>query len=556
MIDSRPTLTVLALLSCAYLLAFIPPNLTGAKDPNMLGAFRQELPEYGSDEATQFGTLTRMTRFEASPYKTLKNMLFYNQYFYGYTFFLSSMVVILPLRLIEHFFETSIPTSFYMMVLRQLSPIFMVTAILLLVYLWTGFRSVARSVLLFIFLGSIPAVFLNNMFWHPDSLVTLFVVLTIFSLAKDELRFGRWFYLAAASSGLATGTKVIGLFFFLSVGVCLLLGFVHRRLDLKLVFKHGVLFVAVMAAAIVFSNPLLLLPSEAKAYYKVQSFVAERNAWGWDRARDTGPMSWYLESGAGGAPALRESFGFWWIYLLALLSSLFGVVYNRDKRIVYVIILTWILPISIYMLYFVGSKGARYFIPVLLPFFSCIGATSGWRFDRRRGPQNRSTFIIGAASVVLCALQFAYYIPRDIGWYTRVLERESRSSSLHFYWELRDRFLSSLPSDKRLTVARDWKVYVPPSSNLLDNGTGNFDYDYVNVIKPDVILLTKGEIDLRSDPGAVQNSFPADREQLLKSYDFYRNAKSNSIVGFNKLFETDFAVAFVGTKNEVRGPNH
>src|SRR5262249_17864443 len=157
-----------------------------------------------------------------------------------------------------------------------LSPIFMVTAILLLVYLWTGFRSAARSVLLFIFLGSIPAVFLNNMFWHPDSLVTLFVVLTIFSLAKDELRFGWWFYLAAASSGLATGIKVIGLFFFLSIGTYLLFGLVHRRLDLKRVFKHGGLFVAVMVAAIVVSNPLLLLPTEAKGYYTVLSSVAER----------------------------------------------------------------------------------------------------------------------------------------------------------------------------------------------------------------------------------------------------------------------------------------
>src|SRR5262249_19938486 len=178
MINNRRTLTALALLSCAYLSAFIPPNLTGAKDYMMVGVFRDELPEYGTDEGVQIQRLALMTQFEASPYKTLKNMVFYNYYFYGYTFFLSSMLAILPLRLIEHFFQMSISTSLYMMVLRQLSPIIMVTAILLLVYLWTGFRSASRSVLLFIFLGSIPAVFLNNMFWHPDSLVTLFVVLT------------------------------------------------------------------------------------------------------------------------------------------------------------------------------------------------------------------------------------------------------------------------------------------------------------------------------------------------------------------------------------------
>src|SRR5262245_40243235 len=153
-----------------------------------------------------------------------------------------------------------------MVILRQLSPLFMLTAIMLLVYLWTEFKSMMQSVFLFVFLGCIPAIFLNNMFWHPDSLVTLFVVLTIFSLAKDKLRFGTWYYIAAASCGLATETKVMGLFFFLSVAVYLVLGLMHQRVTLKCILKHGFMFFVVMVLTVVISKPLLLIPSVAKQY--------------------------------------------------------------------------------------------------------------------------------------------------------------------------------------------------------------------------------------------------------------------------------------------------
>src|SRR5262249_30276102 len=161
---------------------------------------------------------------------------------------------------------------------------------------------------------------------------------TIFSLVKDDLNFGVWFYVAAASCGLAAGVKIVGLFFFLSVATYLLLGLAQSRLTLGVAIKRGVLFVLVMAGAIIVSNPLLLLPSFARTFLIVLNRQAVNNA-NWGMPRPHGVLPWYTE-------ALRWGFGFWWIYALALLSCLLGIRYNEKKRLLNIIVLTWVTPLS------------------------------------------------------------------------------------------------------------------------------------------------------------------------------------------------------------------
>jgi len=65
------------------------------------------------------------------------------------------------------------------------------------------------------------------------SLAVFFVVLTLFLLDRDDGRFGLDFTLAAFSTGLAAGTKVIGLFFVLTIPTYLLVGIVSKKLTLQ-----------------------------------------------------------------------------------------------------------------------------------------------------------------------------------------------------------------------------------------------------------------------------------------------------------------------------------
>jgi hypothetical protein len=538
--NNRAAKTALILMSSAYFLAFIPTSLTGAKDLNMLTAFRKEIPEYGTDEGAIFEQTKRLTTLGGSPIQTIKNMLgnYYN-HAYGYLFFLVSALAIFPLRVAEQFFHAEVSTTAYMVIVRQMSPLFMLIAINLFVYLWTGFKSLGKSVLLFLFLASVPAIFFNNMFWHPDSLATLFVVLTIFCLSRDDLRFGNWFYAAAISCGLATGTKVIGLFFFLSIPVYLLLGLIRESLSFRTLLKHAAMFLLLMALAIVASNPLILLPGTATQYVGTLSGLAGLNAWGWQVEAAKGPASWYSE-------ALRDSFGFWWIYVLVLLVSGVSIVSNPRKRILNIMILTWIAPLSLYMLWSVGYKGAHYFIPVFLPGMSLIGNLFELNIVRE-GTTIRRGAVLGlfAASMLLCVTQFVYYVSADLELYTRVHDREIRSASIGFYRQLHDAYIASLEPGRRLTIVREYRIYYPSSANWNDRASSHIDYAYINEIQPDLILLTRESIDYQSDLTLANRIAPVLREQWQKDYEFFRDAKADSLKGFRKVLETDFAVAFV-----------
>ena len=535
------------LLCCVCFVLFIPPNLTGAKDPNMLAAFRLELPEYGTDEFALFQQTMAMTTVGATPYGTLVNFAIPQNYFYGYPFFLTSALPILPLRLIEQLSDITIPTVVYAVIVRQLSVLFMLLAVGLLVHAWTGFRSVATSVPLFVFLAAIPAVFFNNMFWHPDSLVTLFSVLTIFCLSKDDLRLGRWYVFAAVACGLATGTKLIGLFFFLTVLIYLVLGFAHGRLSIKQVFAFGAEFAGVMAFTMIAVNPTLLIPAIATQYASALGTLAELNSWGWDVERPKSPLSWYTD-------ALRDNFGFWWIYAIALSFCVSGIVKNPQKRLLNIMILTWTLPLSTYMLFSVGYKGARYFIPIMLPVLSCIGnvldrAVVEW--VRRR----RAALYAVTISILLCAVQFAYYVVADIDIYGRVLHREARSAALEFHQQLYEEFLAGLPTHQPLTVLREARVYVPPSQYWKDLATyATLDYEYIDRTMPDLILLSREFVEAQSDKAMLSRIAPLARSQWLKGYEFYRDAQRGSIRGFRQVLTTSFGLAFFRAEHESSKP--
>jgi hypothetical protein len=534
------TIVLIIVLFVTCFLLFVPPNSSGAKDPNMLPAFRDELQEFGTDEWVQFGVLMKMARVGPTAYETLYNVLFYNYFPYGYSFFSTSLIAILPVKLANAVFRTNLPTYAYMIILRQLSPLWTLAAITLLAYLWTGFKSAGKSVVLFLFLLSIPAVFQINMFWHPDGLAILFVVLTIFSLVKDDLNFGVWFYVAAASCGLAAGVKIVGLFFFLSVATYLLLGLAQSRLTLGVAVKRGVLFVLVMAGAIVISNPLLLIPSIAREFVIAVNRQAVFNTnWG-GVPRPHGVLPWYSET-------LRWGFGFWWIYALALLSCLLGIRYNRKKRLLNIIVLTWAAPLSVYIVYTVGAASffSHYFVPTLLPLMSCMGNLFNLPVQAPSGKWRRPAVIAAGVCVILCTVQFGYYVVADVHTYAAVLERESNSSSLRFYRQLQESYLSRLPQNSQLTILREPKLYVPPSPNWQDHAVYVMDYDDLKRFQPDLLLVSK-EIMNNILERRSQFSYP---EKEPKSLEFYADVKVNKVVGFHKQLETDLAIAFARDGN-------
>ena len=192
-------------------------------------------------------TLTAGETFSA----TLYHIFIYEDYHYGYPFYALSQLVLLPVALLAGagFAER---TQLNLLLLRQLVSVLpLLLAGLVAVGIATRLRSTWKAALLYLVILTAPGIYTYNIrFWHPDGLNALFVVLVIFFLARDRLRFGRNFYLAAVLCGLSIATRLYGAFFFLSVGGCLLAGLLQKRIRFRQALLHGVGFILVMAAVL------------------------------------------------------------------------------------------------------------------------------------------------------------------------------------------------------------------------------------------------------------------------------------------------------------------
>ena len=164
------------------------------------------------DEYAQYPYVIHMLTPGETFYQSVRNFVVYLHYYYGYPFYFFSALSLLPVKWIFGS-DWALQTPLIMLVLRQMINVLpILLSIYLLVWLQTRFKSRLRSILLFLLLISLAAVFANNLWWHPDSLLTFFSVLTIFFLVKDEFHFGKYFYLSAVSCGLAFAIRSRELF--------------------------------------------------------------------------------------------------------------------------------------------------------------------------------------------------------------------------------------------------------------------------------------------------------------------------------------------------------
>ena len=524
------TLLILAGVGLLYFIAFIFPNLTGAEDANMLALFEV-------DEYAQYPHVIRMLTPGPNAYQTIRNFFIYLHYYYGFPFYFFSALSILPIKLISGL-GWSEQTALIVMVLRQIINVLpMLISVLLLVYMQTKFKSLWKSIGLFILLLSIPAIVVNNQWWHPDSLVFLFIVLTIFFLHRDELQFKKNFFFAAISCGLAIGTKHLGIFFVLTIPAYLIWGLIGKHITLKKSIFHAILFVVVMTLTVVASNPLLLLPIERGEIINIFKVQWIQSSTGVLLANTDPFFTWgnYPED-------FRIHYGELFFILLTLASVIVGVI-KKEKRLLNFLILTWMIPLTSIILIF-GTRRTHYFIPVLLPAFSClinyfpnfnkasdIVKTKDWG---TRIKQIVLPIIIGSLIIV----QFVIFLGTDVSIYKQTLNRENASPSIGFYSDI-EGMLSSKLEDEKLVIYRDWRIYFPPNDNWrVEMNWDMGSYDYINDLNPDLIILETENVQLFADPDTIHKAVEPDEMRVLNA--FYGDAARDELPGYKLLYRDGF----------------
>src|SRR5664280_1992605 len=234
---------LLLFMAVVAFVLFALPNAAASQNLAMVQIFQP-------DEAAPLSYIMKMIAPAPTLNLALRHFIFYDYYYYGFPFFAASALLLLPLQWLGRL--GAIPLV--MLILRQfVSVLPMLAALLLLVFMQDGFRTY-RSPVLFAFLLVIPAVVQNNSWYHPDGITFLLVVLTIYFLKRDNLRFGWNFLLAAIMSGVATATKLVGAYFFLAVGLALLLGLLLKKASWKRLVVMAAAFLLTMGLAYLIAN--------------------------------------------------------------------------------------------------------------------------------------------------------------------------------------------------------------------------------------------------------------------------------------------------------------
>ena len=347
-----------ALIGLVYFGLLCIPNLRGAQTEGMLA-------KTSIDEPVTYPYVVRMLTPAHSPKELFERWVIYGDYHYGYPFYLLSALVVLPVRLVYGGLFVN-HTGLNLFLLRQLISVLpMLLACILVVYLFTSFRSGWQTfVLLGVLLTTRGIVRQNIQWWHPDALSVLAVVLTLFFLTRDRLRFGRNFYIAALACGLAAIIKLAGLFFFLAVGGYLAAGLIRKVLTLRKALIAGLLFLGIMLATMLVSEPVVYNAGARQEIVKIQVYKSGEL----DKGYTHDDPYYYTKGLQFWEWTLTRWFGNPWMLGFALLSLLAGCVWGPN-RLLNRLILGWILPYSIYLGWFVAVKPDQYWLPVIVPLY-------------------------------------------------------------------------------------------------------------------------------------------------------------------------------------------
>ncbi len=531
---SRVTKWGMIIIGLIYFSLMIFPNLTGVQDWNMLSIFEK-------DEFAQHEHVIRMLTPGNTFYDTVRHFVVYLHYFYGYPFYFLSALILLPYRLLAgaHWAEN---TAVVMLLLRQLVSVLpMVMAIALMVRMQTEHRRPLKALSLFAFLLAIPAVVLNNFWWHPDSLAILLVALIFYFIGRDDFKFGKFFFLTAAACGVAVSVKYVGVFFVLAIPAYIFWGIMIKKINWQRGVFLAVSFVGVMALGLVVSNPLLLVPSERQEIIATMQLQFVQTRSGYYSANP----EWNL-SAEKLDRIVWPFYGQGWALIVMTAGLIKGII-SKKHRLLNGMILAFLLPYFLTL----GTSSIRplYFLPMMIPLASALGhlfPESILRplMNRGQSLQRRATALLPFGLLALLLVQFGLYLQQDYVVYTDVLYREARSVSIAFYHEVESRLAELDLADEDLVVYRDPTAYVPPKTNydvLMKWKLAS--YDYLNSTQPDVLFLEMDYVLEFTKPDAVENAVDAGDMQAWQ--DFYGDAYADELPGYAIIYQNEYGLALI-----------
>lgn len=388
--DQKRVFLLLCVLGAFTIAVLIPSNINGTADWN---AFQR----YGGDEYVIYPILMDVMAPGETFSATLYHRFIYEDYHYGYPFYVWSMMVLQP---VQWALGADFPDAVHinLPLLRIfVSVVPVILAAIVLVYLFTQFRGMLISSAVYLFLITAPGTMQNNQgFWHPDGLNLLFVVLTIFFLRRDRFRFGRNYYLSALFCGLSVAIRLYGFFFAPVIAVYLLIPLIKRQSSPGSAVRKGLLFILVMTLTIAFSGPYLFRADARQNMIAILSEKSNEMAEGY--VGDYDPRNDYRPGWDAWYPAFEDHYVEMFCFFFLIFSMVVGFVAG-NHRLTHLITFLWFVTITCYLIFFVAVKSTQYVLPALLPLMAAIFSLPIALQDRQPAALSKKKPLLTAAWV-------------------------------------------------------------------------------------------------------------------------------------------------------------
>lgn len=506
----------LSLIAVASFVVFGILNNTGSANLAMVRIFEP-------DEAAVLPVIQSMVTPKENLDSFLRGFIFYSYYFYGFPFFGLSGLVTLPFQWNGQLFNTQA----LMLALRQLVSVLpMFAGLLILVYLQDGFKSY-RSIVLFLFLMIVPATLHNGLWFHPDGLVILLSTLILYFLVKDNRSLGKYFFISAALCGILIATKVVGAFFFLAVGMVVTWALVEKKVTWKKAVLSSVAYILILALFFVLANPFLLSGWARTEYLNIAKRQSNLLSMGYGVIYEKGLKN--------ALPTLRHYYGEILFLVITLIISVAGL-FNEKRRFLTALILSWFLPLTVYVFFFSHFK-YQYWLPVALPIFST------WVVflpDNRSWVETKLPVKVATALLIaILAIQSFLFLRQDFKTISEHLVREENNTSIGFYERVSQVLGPAL--DDPLTVYFDYRLYLPDDNNWQKETSFELlTYEYIQEGDFDLLFIKQQRIRDYLQEGLTG----VDPDEFARSQIFYHDADNGTIKGYTLVYRDNIGLVF------------
>jgi 4-amino-4-deoxy-L-arabinose transferase-like glycosyltransferase len=390
---------------------------------------------YSIDEYAFHGSL--LTMYDGLISLDIKKLFSFGFYSYGFGFFFLNLLATAPFIAIDN-------TEMSIYIPRVITSFFALGSVWFIYKVASKYVDKYSSLLIALIILTMPGFYRNALWFHPDWMMTFFVVLSIYFFSKDEFKYKKYFWWAIFALGVAISVKVQAITFLPFVFVYVFYdNFQNKNFDnlyvnIKLSIKS---FFALLLIFILF-NPYVLHPSGFKAF--ISSFLENMKS----NATNHG-----LDIKVTIMDKVLNAIDFYYLnsllFIMLLLISLylvFSVFKKSEEKSILPAISLYFIANIIYLLFMVNKDWQHYYLSI----FTVVPLLVLWlitKFDKQR------YYILG----VILLFQVITHIFEYKSVFTDSFHPEKQMSQ-----ELQRKISDTLISDLKPFINKDTNILISP----------------------------------------------------------------------------------------------